>query len=63
MYKYFWKKIRTRQDLSDEFCGSVETRFGSAERDVTARLIEFSPAERFALDFTKASKLLEADTN
>ena len=53
------------QDLNDEFCGSVETQFGSAERDVTARLIKFSPAQRLALNFTGpgALKLLEADTN
>lgn len=39
--------------------------FGSAERNVTARLIKFSPAKRLALDFTRsrAPELLEADTN
>lgn len=50
---YLWEKISIDwRDLGDGFRGSMETRFGSVERDVTARLIKFSPGKRLALDFT-----------
>lgn len=57
LYKYifrFSQIIIDWQDLGDEFCGSVDsTRFGLFGRDVTVRLIKFSPAGRLALDFTE----------